>query len=498
MAWSKYQNNIFEFVASGIGNATVKAVAGSGKSTTCVEAIKHIPAGKTYIMLAFNKTIAEELKNRGVNAKTFHSLCYSPVLRSRKTNNVETNKLRMLCRENMNSNDNFVYSTFCIKLVGLARNAGIGVLVPDTEDAWFNLVEHQDLELENERGNTLQAVRHARELLQWSNESNFVDFDDMLYFAVKDGITLTKYDYVFVDEAQDTNPIQRAIVRKICNENSRVIFVGDPAQAIYGFRGADSESIATLHKEFNCVDLPLTITYRCGTDIVKFAHKYVQHIEAADNAPTGEVRHIPGKLDAVIAATVSPEDNPNSLPTFEASDLVVCRTTKPLVELAFKMLRNRVPCKIMGRDIGNGLKALIGKMRATNLEELTVNLETWARREIDKAIAKQLESKVDQIQDKLDALLCLIDGLAEGHRTIEALLAGIDMLFNNNEQCLTLSTIHKAKGTEADRVWWLNSSKCPAPWAKQDWQREQERNLCYVAITRAKTSLFLVEDGSTR
>lgn len=503
--WSQYQETIFNFVQHGEGNAIVEAVAGSGKTTTIVECTQRIPRGGTCIMLAFNKTIAEELKNRGVNARTFHSLTYTPVMKSRKTNNVETNKLRMLTKQMCDSDTAFIYGAFIAKLVGLARNAGIGCLVPDTEQAWWDLIDHHDLELENERGNTAKGVELARELLDESNRSNYVDFDDMLYFAVKDGILLPKFDYIFVDEAQDTNAIQRAIVRKICHEGSRVIFVGDPAQAIYGFRGADSNSMGLLAEEFECRNLPLTISYRCALGIVAEAHKYVKHIEAAPDAPLGNVYRVPS-LKRVLANTAAlcagtsneatpeaPEDR-----AFTPRDLVVCRTTKPLIELAFKAMRQRVPVKIMGREIGQGLKTLIGKMRANDVDDLVVKLEAWAAREIDKAIAKQLDAKVDQLQDKLDAILCLVEGLPETTRTINDLLECIDGLFNNNVQALTLSTIHKAKGMEADRVWWLNSSLCPSKWAKQDWQKAQEINLCYVAVTRAKTALLYIEDGSNK
>ncbi len=499
--WSSYQQAIFAHIADpDAGNAIVEAVAGSGKSTTIVEGVRCVPAGKTSIMLAFNKVIAEELKARGVNARTFHSLCFSPVLKSRKVNNVETNKLRMLLKQNLSSNDAFIYGSFITKLVGLARNAGIGAMVKDTEEEWNILVEHHDLEIENERANMPDAIDHARDLLTWSNASNYVDFDDMLYLAVKDGIVLSKYDFVFVDEAQDTNAIQRAVLRKILHEDSRVIFVGDPAQAIYGFRGADSNSMQLLKNEFACVELPLTISYRCAQSIVHAAHNYVQHIEPAPDAPIGEVVSV-GAMNDVIRATgvnSTEEDKPAIARghVFYPKDLVVCRSTKPLVELAFKLMRVRVPVKIMGREIGQGLKSTIDRMNAANVDDLVVKLEAWAAREIDKAIAKQLDAKVDQVQDKLDAILCLIDALQEDRRTIEDLKAGIDMLFNNNEQALTLATIHKSKGMEAGRVWWLNSSKCPSRWAKKEWQQQQEINLCYVAVTRAKTALFYIEDGS--
>lgn len=499
--WSPYQTNIFDFIETGTGNAIVEAVAGSGKTTTIVEGCKRIPHGKTSIMLAFNKTIAEELKGRGVNARTFHSLTYSPVMQSRKTNNVETNKLRMLAKQIFSSDEAFVYGAFMSKLVGLARNAGIGCLVPDTEQAWQDLVDHHDLELENERGNMARAVEMARDLLDESCRSNFVDFDDMLYLAVKDGILLPKFDYVFVDEAQDVSAIQRAIIRKICHADTRIVFVGDPKQSIYGFRGAGSDSIELLEKEFNCTNLPLTISYRCSANVVKEARKYVQHIEAAPNAPEGTVYKVENlkqviENTAALCAGTSTELTPEAPAdrAFTPRDLVVCRTTKPLISLAFKAMRKRIPVKIVGREIGQGLKTLIGKMRANNVDDLVVKLEAWASREIDKAIAKQLDSKVDQLQDRLDAILCLVDGLPETGRSIPNLLECIENLFNDNIQALTLSTIHKAKGCEADRVWWLNSEDCPSRWAKQTWQKQQELNLMYVAITRAKMELMFISD----
>lgn len=105
-------------------------------------------------------------------------------------------------------------------------------------------------------------------------------------------------------------------------------------------------------------------------------------------------------------------------------------------------------------------------------------------------------ARAEAIHDKADALFCLIEGLPETDRTVPALLGVIDSLFSDKVGCTVLATIHKAKGLEADRVYWLNSSKCPAAWARQPWQQEQERNLCYVAVTRAKSELVLIEEPS--
>lgn len=478
MDYSAYQTAIFAFVEDpSAGNAVVEAVAGSGKTTTIVEALKRVK-GST-IFLAFNKAIAEELKRRGVNARTFHSLTYSPVTRSRNARTVEGNKLRGLVDANMTDDEAKLYGSFSCRLVGLARQSGVGCLIEDIESIWSDLADLHDLELDNERADRSTAIEFARKLLGWSNESEMVDFDDLLYFAVKDGISLPKFDVIFVDEAQDTNAIQRAILRKIMKPGSRIVAVGDPAQAIYGFRGADSASLDLIAAEFDCKRLPLTVSYRCPTSVVDFARTWVKHIEAAPGAPEGNVEDV---------SRWSPS-------TFCADDLIVCRTTKPLVKVAYSLLRARVPARIMGREIGQGLKTLINKMNAKGVDALQTKLGEYTRREVEKAVAKGQDSKAEAIQDKTDTVLFLVDSLDENSRTIPALLGLIDSLFDDKIGAVVLATIHKAKGLEADRVFWLNSSQCPSKWARQDWQKQQERNLCYVAVTRAKRDLFLIEDN---
>jgi DNA helicase-2/ATP-dependent DNA helicase PcrA len=514
MGWSPYQEAIFDFVENKSGNAVIQAVAGSGKSTTIVECTKRLPKVKaggnlgglqtaTCVLLAFNKSIAEELKARGVNARTFHSATYSAVTQSRMINNVEANKMYTVCKQTLSGDDSFIYANFIMKLCGLAKQSGFGCLYKDTVNDWYTLADHHALELENEAGDIARAIELAQEVFEASHTSTMLDFDDLLYYAVKDNLSLPKYDYVFVDEGQDTNAIQRAIIRKMLKPHSRVIIVGDSHQAIYGFRGADSESLNLLRDEFNAIELPLTVSYRCQKKIVKFAQQWVSHIEAAPGALDGQVVNMRNhKLGQLVKDTVAGKPW-----GFGPTDLMVCRTTKPLVEFAYRCLRVKMPVKILGREIGQGLKALIAKMNARTVDDLEEKILQWAMREIDKAIAKSLEAKAESVQDKADCILCLIQGLpeddiaAEGDepsavRTINALLDVIEQLFNPNVSALTLATIHKSKGMEADRVWWLNSSRQPSPWAKRQWQKEQELNLCYVAATRAISTLILIEDGT--
>jgi DNA helicase-2/ATP-dependent DNA helicase PcrA len=476
-SWSQYQQNIFSFVQTGTGNAIVKAVAGSGKTTTIVHAMEYMQGSS--IFLAFNKSIADELKSRGVNARTFHSLVYSAVLKHKRQNNVEKNKKLKVCDQIMTGDERTMYGSFCMRLVGLAMQVGIGCLVPDTDEAWQEIVNHHDIEPDSEFADLGRGIELARKLFDACYRSPLVDFDDMMYLAVRDGISLPKFANVVVDEGQDTNAIQRAIIRKIMGPNARLLVVGDDAQAIYGFRGADSDSLNMIAREFNCIELPLSITYRCPQAVVSFAQQWVANIEAAPNAPEGEVASLGTNWNAKM---------------FQSGDLVVCRTSRPVVALAYKLLRARVPVRIQGKEIGQGLKNLINKMNARTIDQLEIKLDAWCAKEVEKAVAKMEEAKAEAVQDKVAAIKCLIEGLEEGSGIYD-LIRVIDTLFDENTVGATvLSTIHRAKGLEAGTVYWLNSSQCPAKWARQGWQMQQEENLCYVAATRAKNKLVLIEE----
>lgn len=477
--WSPYQQNVFQFIESGTGNAVVNAVAGSGKSTTIEHGMKLVPEAVSTVFLAFNKPIADDLKERGLNAKTFHSMCYGVVTKHKNCRNMDTMKTRKIVDANLPGKEAFIYSQFICKLVGLAKQSGIGCLVPDVTDSWLDLVIQHDLEIDHEEGDIGRGIELASEVLTLCNASNMLDFDDLLYIAVKDGLPLPKYGFVFVDEAQDTNAIQRAILRKIMGPRSRLIAVGDPAQAIYGFRGADSNSLRILAEEFKCITLPLTVSYRCPESVISYARQWVSHIESAPGAEKGFVEELGTNWKPAI---------------LQANDLVVCRTTMPLIGLALKLMLARIPVSIMGRDIGQGLTRLIEKQKASNLDDLGDKLNVWRIRETEKALARMEEEKVETIEDKVSAIHCLIDGLNEDERTIAALLQLVEKMFSQGRNVVILATIHKSKGLEANRVFWLNRSKCPSKWAKQDWQKDQERNLCYVAATRAKKSLHIIEE----
>jgi len=258
-------------------------------------------------------------------------------------------------------------------------------------------------------------------------------------------------------------------------------YVTHNCQAIMAFSGALSNSFHELVARFSCTTLPLTISWRCPKAVIAVAQQYVPDIQAAPTAIEG----------AVIYA-----DHPN------LSDLprvILCRNNAPLLRLAMRLFIAGHSVECAGRDIGAGLKSTINRIASSKnsdhmkADEFVCRLHNWAKREIERRPARK-----HSVQDKLEAL----STLAEHHATAGSIRKHIDNLYVNAEDGTRrpaefhLSTIHKAKGREWDSVGFLDSHLIPAKWAKQEWELEQESNLAYVAVTRAKQELVYLDSNT--
>lgn len=503
---SSYQQKIFEFVEQGRGSAVVTAVAGAGKSTTLGECLARIPEEKHVLVLAFNTPIAKDFAARlealrlregrpfaHASARTFHSLGFRAICkRLGNSVNVDGAKCRKLARAWLGDDDYALYADFIVKLVGLAKGEGVGVLVPDTVDAWYGLVQHHDLFLDSEDADEATAVRLARELLVRSNEAaekGSIDFDDQLYLVLRWRLKLWRHDWVLVDEAQDTNPVRRALVRLSLEPNGRLLAVGDARQAIYGFTGASHDAIDLIKRDFHAIELPLTVTYRCASAIVAAAQEFVPYLEGREDAPEGKVETLPLHREPGRNA-------PCALDVLGPRDAILCRQTAPLVKTAYDLIARGVGCKLLGKDIGVGLVNLVKAMRAKGLPNLEHKLHAYREREVAKYTAKGEETRAEAVADRVAALECVIDHLPETDRTIPALVRQLETMFSDSNGTLTLATVHKTKGKEFDRVAILRPDLMPSKWARQEWQLQQELNLIYVAYTRAREHLiFLAGEG---
>jgi superfamily I DNA/RNA helicase len=304
--------------------------------------------------------------------------------------------------------------------------------------------------------------------------SRGIDFDDMIWMPNKLNLNCKKYDVIIVDETQDLNTGQVELIMKSLKKGGRVIAVGDPYQSLYGFRGADTKAMPKLIKRLNAKVMPLSISYRCPKSHVRLAQTIVPHIEAADNAKEGAIINI---REDELCEVVSP------------NDLCVCRFNAPLVRPAFDLLRAGIKVCIRGKDIGTGLTKLIKGFGTNNLDEMYMKLDTWYLKECAKADKKGLSK--DPIEDKYDTIMAF--GEMADARNVAELIMHIEDIFDDKRAMVTFSSVHRAKGLEADNVFVINPSAMPSKRASQDWERIQEQNIMYVAFTRAKDTLYMVE-----
>lgn len=484
---SAYQQAIFQFITNGNGNAVIDAVAGSGKSTTIVNALKLIPSDKSVLFLAFNKAIVEELKLKvgnlaNVEIKTLHGLGSTVINRAIKTT-LDDTKYRFevinciksgLIKpdQKLEFEDMPEYQSNILRLVDLGR-----VYLAISFQEMYDIADKYQISiLDNE-------VEIALELIQWGKKSiRKIDFCDMVYLPCVLGLKFTKYDYIFVDECQDLNTAQRTLVLNSLTPTGRFIAVGDPRQAIYGFAGADVESFNILKGLPNTISLPLSVSYRCASSIIDLAKSIVPQIEARQGAEIGIV-DMDAKLEHIADG-----------------DMILCRLTAPLVQQCMSYIANGTKAYVKGRDIGVNLINLIKKTNRKDMNDVFVRFENEKYKILCKIVAKlgcsfedaRLETLFTSYNDKIRA----IELIAKGLITSDEVIKRIEAIFKDSERSgICLSTIHKAKGLESNNVFILCPEKLLHKRAMRvEWTAQQEYNLVYVAYTRAKQKLGFITD----
>ena len=491
---SKQQIRFFNWIEEESGNCILEAVAGAGKTTTLLHGCTRMN-GTVWIGV-FNKKLADEIKMKltsdddpfgsesHVHTSTFHAAGFAALRRTGKYR-VEADKCATIAkrlidlREGIDQLQNQslrMSSSLALRLVSLAKNR---LLSPDDTDAWIDLYRHHDLQSPVPD----LVIGFAQDILRESlHTRGVIDFDDMIYLPVILDLRCRQYDWVLVDEAQDTNPARRALAGKMLKPSGRFIAVGDPRQAIYGFTGADNDALDQLRQAYMAITIPLSTTFRCPRKVVEYARSFGATLEAAEDAPEGIVDTM-SEIDAVDQLdNMTSEERRNSV--------ILCRTTRHLVRLCFRFIHTGIPARIEGRSIGQGLIKLATRWKITNLSDLSDRLEDYRSREVEKAIAAEQEAKAEWIIDQVTTLQLLIEltNKNNGH-TLSDLTDMIEDMFEDgvsSKGMLTLCTVHRSKGLEWDTVYLLGRSQLmPSPWAQQEWQIDQENNLIYVAITRA-------------
>lgn len=486
---SAHQVAIFDHLLNSTANLLVQAVAGSGKTTTIIEGMRRMQEAKPDLVcyyVVFNKANATEAQERlvgtTVTATTMHSLGFRSMSRMRLRIGKDLYKTSKSLEAGLSMQEKKSLLPFARRMVGLARAVGIGVdgMIEDTLPSWIALASEHGIEV-GEGCSVAQGCALARKLLAASmtetERTNAIDFDDMLYLSVHQdfGGRFPKCDVLFVDEAQDMSPVQIEMIDRIAAKGTRIVAVGDRGQAIYGWRGAQSDSMDEISRRFACTELPLSVSWRCAQSIVEVAASYGMTIEASPTAPEGEV--VKSKPGHVLPDGAT----------------VLSRTVAPLVAACYSLIKAKRPARVLGREIGQGLVSLIKGLKASGINDLLGRLDAWQAREVAKC--GEREDKIAAVEDRCECVRVMCDGLAPDAYNIDSLCEEIEDMFQDKgatAKTVTFSSIHKSKGMEWDQVHILDAHKLPSAWARREWQKVQEVNCAYVAVTRAKSSLVLL------
>jgi len=469
-SWTDQQEAIFAAGIEGIENVFVGAGPGTGKTTTNVELGKRL--SQKYLGLAFNKHIADEwaAKDRKNEVRTTHSFA----LRECHTHygdfklDVEGKKYRELiwaqldCQDHIADVDKKEVAHQLSRLIDLARST--------LNENPLELADYYGMAIDID----LDLFRMMFKFILEQGRANLkvLDFTDLIYYIWFYKLPVRQFPRILGDEVQDWNASQLYLVQQALEPGGSLIAVGDEHQALYGFRGADCDSIPNLIKTFSAKVLPLTLSFRCAKAIVERANQLVPELRAAPDAPEGEILY---------------DNQEGILRNIKRGDMMLCRTNAPLVAPVYSLIRRGVKATIRGRDIGRGLLLFIEKFEegSATLTELLIKMDKHAGKRVEKLVALARNGSAQALQDKAETIV----QISLGADSITQLKKNIDMLFGDNSPAVVASTVHKAKGLEADRVVILRPDLMPHPLAKKDWEMRQEINIIYVATTRAKNQL---------
>lgn len=471
-SWSEYQLAIFEALDSP-DHLIIEAVAGSGKTSTILECMNR--ATGSALFLAFNKAIADDLRSkvRGAEVRTLNALGHSILTKRLPGVKLESWKTANLVRSRLSTEDYAEFGSQVNRLISLAKGCAFGIVNDGSRKHFVDLADQFELDIPFEKlGKATQTASTC--FFELITDFNSFDFDDQLFLPIYHGWTFPTFDTVFVDEAQDLNTIQHIMLERLNSRGARIIAVGDTRQAIYGFRGALTSSMSLLRNTFNMRELPLSITYRCDRRIVELAQSLVPHIQWRTGAAEGEVLY----TDAIDIEKV-PD-----------SSLIVCRNNAPIFSLAMKALIARRPVRVMS-NFTEQLKGFVKSFKTRDLKILEERMTKWYEGEMRTAEEAGFFGRMQFLTDKYESVLSLI----KESTTLDDILNALER-FGNSTVGPTLSTIHKAKGLEAESTIILNREKLPSRFAVSESARTQEDNLLYVAITRAKHALTIHSEAA--
>lgn len=455
-------------------NLMINALAGCGKTHT-LEAVVDAVEKQPMLYLVFNKKNADEATEKMashtngdmVTVRTFNSYGHrvwsqtqSARLRidPQKTKNIFLEIAKAAPQDHRDA----VWSVYSEVMQGVAMAKALGYIPEGQYSSARRLLSQSQFhsaldEVPDDLASDLIDAILLRSI-KLSYEG-LLDFNDQVYMPALFGGVFPKYPLTLVDEYQDLSPVNHMLLER--SIKGRLIGVGDPWQNIYGFRGARARGMAEATRHYSAVELPLSVSFRCPSAIVRHVHWRVPHFKWLSEG--GSVAR-PTRLshrDFVEGATI------------------LCRNNAPLLRLGMQLLSAGRSITIAGSDIG---PRLIGIMRKFGPEDLS-------REGVFGAIDEWEQAKLAKESSSAPDMAACMRVFAEQGRDLGQALAYADHLFKQQGQ-LYLSTIHKAKGLEWSTVYHLD------PWILRKNPTDQDKNLDYVCSTRSRDSLIEIESES--
>lgn len=460
------QTHILDLVRTTDDNLMLNALAGCGKTST-LELIERATKVKPILYLVFNKRNKEEAEGKmlstttvrtfnGIGHRIWDAACNGVTLNPKKSNEI----LRQIISEAPKPAQQELWASYWQVIGGVAMAKAIGY-VPDSKfpnakrlATRTELSHHLEEEPDDLTLDLIDAVLLASIKASYAGS---IDYNDQIYMPALFGGTFPKFPLVFVDEYQDLNPVNHAMLNKLVRH--RLVGVGDPWQNIYGFRGAKQGGMQEAKAKFSMTSCDLSVSFRCPKAVVESARWRVPHFKWIK--PGGHVEHL------------------NRLDVNDLSDnaAIICRNNAPLFKLGMQLLSAGRPVTVAGSDIGPrlvGIMRKLGDEDASRNEVLTA-IEAWR---VDK-LAKESTTAND-----LADCMRVFAGFGS---TLSKAIAVAEHLFAQRGG-LQLLTGHKAKGLEYDTVYLLD------PWLIRE--DEQDLNLRYVMQTRSASHLYEVDSRS--
>jgi len=455
------QTHILNVVSSTSDNVMVRALAGTGKTTTLEMIVAASPQQPT-LCLAFNKKIAEEMTKRLPSTalvRTFNSLGHriwaSAVGKVALDKDKTRNAFRFYVEALDKSDRPEAWEVYheVVSAVGLAKSLGY---IPHGQHHSRSLLTQAEFHAALDERPSPLAAELIDTLLTGSIKASYqgvIDFNDQIYMPALFGGSFPRFPHVLVDEAQDLSPTNHEMLRRLAK--GRVTIVGDPWQSIYGFRGAVQGGMEELQKRFAMTVCDLSVSFRCPSEIVKAVHWQVPHFKSTRE---GGIVH---DLETIKLSEIAEDST------------VICRNNAPLLTLAMRLLSAKRSVSVSGSDIG---PRIIGTFKK-------LGQETDDRERVLEAIAEWEKVRREKGSKSAGDVADCMRVFASFGESLGQAIAYAEHLFKQ-EGTIRLTTGHKAKGLEWDTVYHLD------PWLLNG--TEQDLNLAYVIGTRARERLYTI------